>query len=232
MTNLNAPSSLINDRPNERELERAIDLAEMVMRMGNDKSPFNARYAYHHIVSSIPYLWGADFKKMALGDDLPPTAPKREQLELLAARLETLCGDKLPDDIKMAIEDIRAMAHGDAAVFLTPAPRSGNHRTNAYRLARHQLKAHEWERLLVYHGNAAGEVQSLIAYCFGCSWDAAVKWRPTIKLMLGQGFYDKTMDMASKGNSSLLVGFKEGDSVQEWVERDGKAYQLVLAKKV
>ena len=231
MTERKATPPHIVHEPTSRAIDNAMDLAKMVMDMSARSDPFHARYAFKYLVSNIPYLWGWDLKKMAMGDSLSPTAPKSEQMLLLADRLSTLCGESPPDDVQRAIDDIRAMAKGDEPRYLTPAPREGNFRTNQYRLSRYQLNALEWEKLLVFYGNKPGEVQSTVGVAFGCGWDTIRKWRPTIEIMLGAEYVEKCLERASRGISLLLPPFKSGDDVLDLINKDGAAYLKELAKQ-
>lgn len=231
MTKLKLTAPHFYEEPISSQLVEAIDLTKSVMRMRRPDGTFNARYAYRHIVSSMPFLWGPQLKNMALGEDLPDCAAQGEKLNALADRLDTLCGDDLPNDVRKAIDDIRAMSKGDEAQFLVPAARDGNYRTNAYRLARHQLRALEWVKLLVFHGNSVGESQTTVAYHYGTTWDAIRKWEATIKLMLGADFVSSTLDRAARGQSILTFDLQKNTDVAGLIARDGLAYQKELSKQ-
>ncbi|MEO9469214.1 hypothetical protein [Parasphingorhabdus sp.] len=225
-------SLVIYEEPIPSQLADALDLTKRVVEMGDDRRDTRSyRFTYSHIVSTFPSLWGPELLDLAMGEPLPDNAPQSEKLEQLANRLDTLCGQNIPADVKRAIEDIVAMSKGDGPQFLFPADREGNKRTNAYRLAKYQLEALEWAKLLVFYGNKAGEVQSTVASHYGTSWDAVRKWKSPVKVLLGTKFVDSVLSRASSGKSILLVSYKNGDDVEEMIKKTASAYHKELRKQ-
>jgi len=136
-----------------------------------------------------------------------------------------------PSSLKAAFQETLAIAGGDAPQIFAQHQATRGHRTNAYRLARRQKAAFEWEAYFAERGDNVAIRRAKITSAFGVQWDTIRKWRSPIVLMLGTRDVEDSERYArlTAQQSWQLRGRKNNEI--DALKFDGDAYRLELRRQ-
>lgn len=221
------------------EVRKALDLCEgMLMRYEQCEPDVKHGCARTAVIAGFELLaavLGPQVIADALGAAPAPDAPRKEKLQALAQRL--LVASFLEPSgveegsISQAYEEVRAIAHGDAATLFAEFPRTKGRPTNAFRLARHQLRAQEWYVHLRHVGNSSAVAQLAVQDAFGASWDAIKRWDVQASRELGEAYVQKALDRAADARWIDAGMWKTPEQAAERLKRDGLAYLQELRRR-
>jgi len=157
---------------------------------------------------------------------------------------QTLFSSIFPTDIdelspSSIIEEIEAVAHGDAAKLIRRgvprdgAPSSQGSSGFAYRLACLQLRAFEWEAYLRNSGTRTLDRHVAIAQAFDVDWDTIRKWKAPCRMRIGPVRFDRAVRLASRqGTRSYPFGDVRLPSWEDRLNADGAQYRKLNTEKV
>lgn len=183
-------------------------------------------------------LLGNELIADAFGPAPVEDAPRKVQLEALAHRLKVLShmeGGELPlssMSLSKVSQEVRAIANGDAAILLAEFPSVQGRPINAYRLARHQLRALEWHAYLRHVGNGPAIAQNAVATAYGVTWASINRWKTPIERELGDAVVKRAIERATRPNWVDAGLWRTAEQAQKCLERDGASYQQELKRRL
>lgn len=177
----------------------------------------------------IGEVLGQDLINDALGQPLPEDATRKDKLLLLASRLQLMSfleptgmGDA---SVTRAADEVLAIANGDAAFLLSEFARPQGRPINAYRLARHQLRALEWHAFLRHAGNSPASAQNAVAEAYGSTWTTINRWKVQAERELGKDFVRNALSRAAQDRWIDAGFWRSEDEAEAILKRNGAAYQ-------
>lgn len=188
-------------------------------RMGNAQALFTtAKAVFQEIV-------GPDALRLIYGDDPPADAPLKEHLAALTGRLSLLedffyvADNSAPSSVRSAKEEIEAISHGDHPRLFASRSGISGRPTNAYRLARRQLRALEWVQYLLNQGWTRAKCHNAVATAFGANWTTIDRWHTQIVRELGQEDFDRIIQKA-KSEKPFISSWLKIDPVSGEINQD------------
>lgn len=201
----------------------------------------NARMLLSTALHVAGVLVGPEAMRQAYESDPDDSAPREDHLEKLAWRL-TLISDiysgaetyMAPSSISALTDEIRAIAHHDKASLLAEFPSQQRRPVNAWRLAKTQLSALEWEIHLRGKGKTPAEAQAMVCAAYGpaLAWTTVARWKKPIVRELGQEIYDRAIVAAKRGASFYSGAGRYSVSPGEALARDGERYRVERRKSL
>lgn len=201
--------------PNHYTGELLLSLARQ--KANFDQAPIERKEgAAHSLFIAATHLLadclGEDALSELYGYEPDAEASNAEHLRALADRLFRISHIFATHDrtskssFETAREELLALAAGDAPRIFVAQEGVKGRPINAYRRARHQLRALAWEAVLRSYNNSTADTHNLVATAYGEEWTTIARWKEPVIRELGQDQYDRVMRDASRG-FSVEVGF-------------------------
>lgn len=145
----------------------------------------------------------------ALQFAMPPISSQSSENPLLDLAFRLQLAAPLIDSgagvsVSELVEELYAVANGDAPKLFAKRRSSNGKRANSWRLARHQLRALAWERFLRAKGMAAGKAQDDVSSAFGTPWATIRQWSNPLVQMHGAGWVQHVMKAATHAGRNGL----------------------------
>jgi hypothetical protein len=216
----------------EDVLAMAEDCREAFNEASNeDEKVAEARDLFHAATLLLQRVVGAEALSVLYGPSPPAEAPVEDHMLALSGRLWLLSW-VFPKDAKggsssvtAAREEIEAIAHGDAPrLFVEWKGRPQGLPINAHRVARHQLRALEWEAFFRSQGNSAAESQLAVQNAYVTTWPRIARWKTQVMRELGQEHLDKALNRAQRGKSPAGRRVRSVEDALALLKSDGEAY--------
>ncbi|RIV75666.1 hypothetical protein [Pelagerythrobacter aerophilus] len=160
-----------------------------------------ARRALSHFIEAACAKVGPDVLAAAWGES-PAETDAKARLECLADRVELFAPPPaaVPQDrlsLASLATELRAIALGDKAQIVAPAPYHGLKNNNAIRLARHRLRALQWDAFLEANGNKPFERHNAVSSAYGQDWTTIKAWKAAVANALGEQELQVALEVAS-----------------------------------
>ena len=219
----------------ETEIEAELD-AELTLQQLEDAEELQwrrhlARRAISDLIEAACAKVHPDVLELAWGPT-PDETDAKARLLCLADRVALFSppiGAVARDRLTLAnlSEELRAIAHGDKAQIVEPAPFHGMKAPNAFRLALHKLRALQWDAYLAAKKHSPAERHNAIGGAYRSQWTAIYRWRGSIEKLFGEEWTTMKIDLAGKldrfGRSPVFF-YVAPDKIQSHLKSDGEAY--------
>jgi hypothetical protein len=192
----------------------------------------DARMLLGAALDAAAVLVGREAMALAYGEDPGADAPREEHLIAMWWRLqliESVYGvdathSRSPSSLTALGDDIMAIAKGDRPTVLVE-PQSVNGRpVNAWRLAKRQMAALEWETHLRAQGMPTAQAQNAVSSAFCSTWTTIRRWKIPATRELGDDMYTHALRGAQKGYGVYSRIGRSYLPEEEALQEDAKAY--------
>jgi len=150
-------------------------------------------------------------------------------LRLIANRLQAISPfmqGEWPDGLTYNdfVEEVYAIAGGDAPYILSQAEKRRGKQGNSFRLATHKLNALMWAQVLHRRGVEANRRQSILSSAFGSTWEAIRKWKAECIEKLGLDEYDRAIGQSEFADLDFENGVMSDQEVEDAIYAAGQRF--------
>ncbi|AKM06117.1 hypothetical protein [Pelagerythrobacter marensis] len=185
----------------EARLDGEVWLREFAEAKTREARVSAARRALSYLIEAACAKAGPDVLAAAWGES-PAETDDRARLECMADRVELFAPPPaaVPQDrlsLLSLASELRAIALGDKPQIVAPAPYHGLKNNNAIRLAKHRLRALQWDAFLEANGNKPFERHNAVSSAYGQDWTTIKAWKAAVVNALGEQELQVAMKVAS-----------------------------------
>jgi hypothetical protein len=188
-----------------------------------DKRDIEARRVLALTMQLAAHVAGDDTIDRIYGA-LPEDAGRQDQLGAITARMLPLVflygakrmAVKSPGSLASVLEEMEALWHGDEPRLFARLDNAGTKGkpTNARRMAKHKLRALQWNAYLEGRGVEAWDRNRELHAAFNSAWPVIAQWRDQVVRDLGPDTVARQIDFARSGLSPFDA---------EWTEKEWRA---------